>query len=548
MRDQPSAGLHDRTGAAVVGAQRVRGRPGPGRHPAVELEDAARVGLPPAVDELVVVTDHEQPPVRAGEHVHQRELGAVQVLELVDQHVVEARLDERAVARVGEHVRDREVDLVVERLEPGRGLRAGVLRVGGGEGQVEQRRVAQGLDADLDAGRGLERRAHAREALHEGADRVAAAARLELAQRDAGGLHGARHEGAERAAVVVEREARAQHLALVAVAEGVEGGAVDAGRAVVVARRSPPRRRGRREDGASSSGEPRRRVLAMPSAASRSSSCSAALRLKASMRMPDGSAPRSTSSTTRLISVLVLPEPAGARTRAGPRACSTAARCAASSCTASGPLEGRPSRVGSAAVGGRRRESRRRPAQKTRRRSGQEGRPRPAVAARRSRPMSSRSSRAASPTARRRGSSTSAANGRPRQNGRPRATRGWTRRRRISVACASNSSRDPFQYQSPTGTSPPRSGRRGSPGSSVHARREAKRAPGAAAAARCARSRRLVTSKNSRRGPPRSPSAPAAARRVARGEGRGGAVGVEAHGKPTVAALARPDEGDEGGR
>ena len=78
----------------------------------------------------------------------------------------------------------------------------------------------------------------------------------------------------------------------------------------------------------------------MPSAASRSSSCSAALRLKASMRMPEGSQPRSTSSTTRLISVLVLPEPAGASTRAGPRAWRTAARCASSKRAASGPEAG----------------------------------------------------------------------------------------------------------------------------------------------------------------------------------------------------------------
>ncbi len=250
-------------------------------------------------------------------------------------------------------------------------------------------------------------------------------------------------------------------------------------------------------------------MLAMPSAASRSSSCSAALRLKASMRMPDGSAPRSTSATTRLISVLVLPEPAGARTRAGPRACSTAARCAASSRTASGPLEGRRAgrEAGRPAAAGPRDVATKWP----------EGRPPPAVAARRSLPMSSRSSRAASPTPRRRGSSTSAANGSPRQNGRPRAARGWTRRKRISVACAANSSGDAFQYQSPTGGSPPRSGRRGSPGSSVHARREAKRAPGAAAAARCARSRRLVTSKNSRRGPPPWPAARAVVSRAARG-------------------------------
>ena len=258
---------------------------------------------------------------------------------------------------VGQHVGDGEVDLVVERLQAGRRLRAGVLRVDGRERQAEQRGVAEGFDLHLDLGRRLERGAHAREAVHERADRVAAAARLELAQRDAGRLHGARHEGAERAAVVVEREARPQHLALIAVAEGVERGAVDAGGALggravrwSAGRPGGPRRTARRPRPASSVGEPRRRVLAMPSAASRSSSCSAALRLKASMRMPEGSAPRSTSSTTRLTSVLVLPEPAGASTRAGPRACTTAARWASSSRTASGPLAGR--RCGAAAAAG----------------------------------------------------------------------------------------------------------------------------------------------------------------------------------------------------
>ena len=139
--DEARAGLHHGARAAVVGAQRVGGRPGLGRHPPVELQDAARVGLPPAVDELVVVSDHEQPAMRAREHVHQRELGAVQVLELVHQHVVEARLDERAMRRVRQHVGDREVDLVVERLHSGRGLRPGVLRVDGRERKIEQRGV-----------------------------------------------------------------------------------------------------------------------------------------------------------------------------------------------------------------------------------------------------------------------------------------------------------------------------------------------------------------------------------------------------------------------
>ncbi len=265
------------------------------------------------------------------------------------------------------------------------------------------------------------------------------------------------------------------------------------------------------------------------------------------MRMPDGSAPRSTSSTTRLMSVLVLPEPAGARTRAGPRACSTAARCAASSWTASGPLEGRPPRVGSAAAG---RPATGLPAAG----SGPAaanwagGCPLPAADARSSRPMSSRSSRAASPTARRRGSSTSAANGRPRQKGRPRATRGWTRRRRISVACASNSSRDPFQYQSPTGTSPRQERAPGLAGVL------GPRTPRGEARARGGRRRSLrevAAARDIEEQQARAAAitvGAAARRRVARGEGWSGEVGVEAHGRPTVAALARPDEGDEGGR
>ena len=227
--DEARAGLHDRAGAAVVGAQRVGGRPRLGRHPPMELEDAARVGLPPAVDELVVVADHEQPAVRPREHVDERQLGAVEVLELVDQHVLEPSLDEGAVRRVGQQVGDGEVDLVVEGLQPGRRLRADVLGVRGRERDDDDGRVADALDLDLDLRDRFERGAHPREAVHEGADRVAAAARLELAQRHAGRLHGARHERAQRAAVVVEREARAQHLALVAVAEGVEGRAVDAG-------------------------------------------------------------------------------------------------------------------------------------------------------------------------------------------------------------------------------------------------------------------------------------------------------------------------------
>ena len=147
----------------------------------------------------------------------------------------------------------------------------------------------------------------------------------------------------------------------------------------------------------------------------------------------------------------------------------------------------------------------------------------------RRRPMSSRSSREESPAARLRGSSTSAPNGKPRQNGRPRATRGWTRRRRISVACASNSSRVPVQYQSPAAGSPPSRPRRGSAGTSVQARREAKRTPGAAAPASRASSLRDATPKKTNPG--------RAATGVAGSTAWDAAAGVTASGPVSAAAF-----------
>ena len=171
------------------------------------------------------------------------------------------------------------------------------------------------------------------------------------------------------------------------------------------------------------------------------------------------------------------------------------------------------------------------------------------------RPMSSRSSAAASPTPRLRGASTSSPNGKPRQNGRPRPTSGWTKRSRTSAACAANSSAVPFQNQSPTGGSPPSSGRRGLAGVVRPARRAAKRTPGAAAAARCARSRRLGDVEEHEPG--------SGDRRGRKGGGVpvvGSLVGGGAHEGPAGSAcFARPasdasrpprraGEGDEGGR
>ena len=481
---EPGAGLDDGPRAPVVGAQGVGRRPRLGRHAPVELEDAARVGLPPAVDELVVVAHDEEPAMRPGEHVHERQLRPVEVLELVHQHVVEPSLDEGAVRGIGEHVGDGEVDLVVEGLQTGRGLGAHVLRVGGRERDGDDGRVGDALDLDVDVGDGLERGPDPGQPLHERADWVAAAPRLELAQGHAGGLHGPGHERPQRAAVVVEREAGPQDLALVPVAEGVEGGAVHARRALRGggAGTPPPggsgvRRRAEAARGADAEGG--ETLLELFGRLAVEGEHEDAGGIGAAVDELDDAAHQGLGLA-----------------RAGRRedACGAADVL---DCGALGVVE--PRRVG---AGGR---ARRRAWLSRSRRCGgprwgcDRGSASEAAPAS-SRPMSSRSSAAASPTPRLRGASTRSPKEKPMQNGRPRPTSGWMKRSSTSPACAANSSAVPFQNQSPTGGSPPSSDRPGSPGSPVQSRRAAKRTPGAAAAARCARSRRLETSKNSEPG------------------------------------------------
>jgi hypothetical protein len=57
---------------------------------ALEVEDVADVGAAPLVDRLILVADHGDAVRALGEEAHQAVLHAVGVLELVDQHVVEA--------------------------------------------------------------------------------------------------------------------------------------------------------------------------------------------------------------------------------------------------------------------------------------------------------------------------------------------------------------------------------------------------------------------------------------------------------------------------
>ena len=60
---------------------------------ALEVEDVADVGAAPAVDRLVLVADDGDAAGAARQQAHQPVLHAVRVLELVDQHVVEALRD-----------------------------------------------------------------------------------------------------------------------------------------------------------------------------------------------------------------------------------------------------------------------------------------------------------------------------------------------------------------------------------------------------------------------------------------------------------------------
>ena len=66
-----------------------------------ELENAPHVGQAPGVDRLVVVTHHEQVALRLRQQPDELHLGRVDVLELVHEHVVVARLPARADRVIG---------------------------------------------------------------------------------------------------------------------------------------------------------------------------------------------------------------------------------------------------------------------------------------------------------------------------------------------------------------------------------------------------------------------------------------------------------------
>ena len=85
-----------------------------------EAEDVPRVGVPPAVDQLVVVTAHAHVPVRAGHQVDERRLRVTGVLELVGQDpsppLAQPRQPVRMLGEQPDRAREQIVEL--ERVAP----------------------------------------------------------------------------------------------------------------------------------------------------------------------------------------------------------------------------------------------------------------------------------------------------------------------------------------------------------------------------------------------------------------------------------------------
>ena len=109
--DQPVGRVEDRRERAVVAPQDDRPRP---EVALAEVEDVVDRGAAERVDRLVVVADDRHVPVALGERGDQLGLGAVGVLELVDQDVPEPAGDRAAGRRRRPHEPERERDLVAE--------------------------------------------------------------------------------------------------------------------------------------------------------------------------------------------------------------------------------------------------------------------------------------------------------------------------------------------------------------------------------------------------------------------------------------------------
>ena len=137
--DEPDGPFDDRPRAAVVDLEVDPRRPG---QRALEPQDPAHIGQPPAIDRLVVVADEEDPVGRGGEEEGEPELGAVDILDLVHQELPATTAPSGEEGRVGLERRDRAEDQVVEVEPAGRGH--GVLV--GDERTGKRTRVGVGCD------------------------------------------------------------------------------------------------------------------------------------------------------------------------------------------------------------------------------------------------------------------------------------------------------------------------------------------------------------------------------------------------------------------
>jgi len=255
---------------------------------------------PPAVERLILVADHEQVIVRRGEHPHQQLLRRLDVLVLVDQHMIERRLPPLARRSVAAQQAHGEHDHVVEVIQPPAILLA------------------------------LNERVDARDA----AAVVVARARAlplrrssELAEPDRGQLMRQLSGFRRRRADLLGGQAAEPCPLRDRPALRVQRAALD--QPVRANDPMPNRMEGARGD-ATRAGR-----------SSRSRSSAAAASLNVMHRIRSGSALRASSSRTRSINTVVLPDPAGAITCTTPPGARAAASCASSSDRCGGCVETR---------------------------------------------------------------------------------------------------------------------------------------------------------------------------------------------------------------
>ena len=108
---EPDRALHDRPRTAVV---HLQVDPSKVRETVVQGKDPPNVGEAPAVDGLVVIADQEDPVRRCGQEQRQVQLGAVHILDLVDQQLPTSAAPPGEEAGLALQGRDGAEDQVVE--------------------------------------------------------------------------------------------------------------------------------------------------------------------------------------------------------------------------------------------------------------------------------------------------------------------------------------------------------------------------------------------------------------------------------------------------